>query len=55
MATPTVKFKNVKIKAVKPYDNNPRENSGAVGYVPPSMTAHIADQIWEQWLSKEGR
>jgi DNA (cytosine-5)-methyltransferase 1 len=23
--------------------------------VPPSMTAHIADQIWEQWLSKEGR
>lgn len=20
--------------------------------VPPSMTAHIADQIWEQWLSK---
>lgn len=21
--------------------------------VPPSMTAHIADEIWEQWLSKE--
>jgi site-specific DNA-methyltransferase (adenine-specific) len=37
MATPTVKFKNVKIKAVKPYDNNPRENSGAVGYVAASI------------------
>ena len=21
--------------------------------VPPSMTAHIADEIWRQWLSKE--
>ena len=30
MATPKVKFKEVNIKAVKPYDNNPRENSGAV-------------------------
>lgn len=23
--------------------------------VPPSMTAHIADRIWEQWLSKEAK
>lgn len=21
--------------------------------VPPSMTAHIADEIWAQWLSRE--
>lgn len=37
MKAPKIQFKEVNIKAVKPYENNPRENSGAVGYVVASI------------------
>lgn len=37
MAKTEVKFKRVNIKQIKPYENNPRENSGAVGYVAESI------------------
>lgn len=34
---PTVKFQTVSVKQLKEYENNPRENSGAVGYVKNSI------------------
>ena len=37
MDKPTIKFVSVNRKTVKPYENNPRENEGAVGYVRESI------------------
>lgn len=38
MKKPNISFREVNIKAVIPYENNPRENSGAVAYVMESIS-----------------